>query len=44
MTPWVHRVKFSSTALEYIGNIVLNLLIVAGGITLFMLCVLLFAS
>ena len=32
MRPWVDRVTFSSSALEYIGNIILNLLIVAGGI------------
>lgn len=34
MRPWVDRVTFSSSALEYIGNIILNVLIVAGGILL----------
>lgn len=44
MRPWVDRVTFSSSALEYIGNIILNLLIVAGGILLLIVGVFLFAS
>ena len=32
MRPWVDRVTFASSALEYIGNIILNFLIVAAGI------------
>ena len=43
MRPWVDRVTFSSSALEYIGNI-LNLLIVAGGIILLIVGAFLFAS
>ena len=41
MRPWVDRVTFP--ALEYIGEILLNLLIVAGGIMLLMIGVFLFA-
>jgi hypothetical protein len=44
MRPWVDRVTFSSSALEYIGNIILNLLIVAGGIVLLIGGAFLFAS
>ena len=44
MTPWVDRVKFPSISLEYIGNIILNLLIVVSGIMLFMIASFLFAS
>ena len=44
MRPWVDRVTFSSTALEYIGNIILNLLIVVGGILLLIVGAFWFAS
>ena len=44
MRPWVDRVTFSSSALEYIGNIILNLLIVTGGILLLIIGAFLFAS
>jgi hypothetical protein len=37
MRPWVDRVTFLSSALQYITNIILNLLIVVGGIMLFMI-------
>jgi len=40
MTTWVMdrvRLAFPSSALPYIGDIILNLLIVASGITLFMI-------
>ena len=43
MRPWVDRVTFSSGALEYMGNIILNFLIVAGGILLLIVGVFLFA-
>ena len=43
MRPWVDRVTFSSSALEYIGDIILNLLIVAGGILLLIIGAFLFA-
>lgn len=43
MKPWVGRVTFPSSALEYVGDIVLNLLIVVGGIMLLMIGVFLFA-
>ena len=44
MRPWVDRVTFSSSALEYVGNIILNLLIIAGGIVLLIGGGFLFAS
>lgn len=44
MRPWVDRVTFSSSALEYIGNMILNLLIVAGGILLLVVGAFWFAS
>jgi hypothetical protein len=34
MTAWVHRVNYPSTALQFIGDICLNLLITAGAIAL----------
>ena len=43
MRPWVDRLTFSSSALEYVGNIILNLLIVVGGILLFIVGVSWFA-
>ena len=43
MTPWVHRVSYPSTILQYISDIFLTLLIAAGGIALLMLGILLFA-
>lgn len=43
MTPWVHRVSYPSTALQYIGDIILNLLIAVSAIALLMLGVFLFA-
>jgi hypothetical protein len=43
MRPRVDRVTFPSIALEYVGDIILNLLIVAGGILLLMIGVFLFA-
>jgi hypothetical protein len=43
MRPWVHRVSYPSTALQYIGDIFLNLLIATSGIALVMLGVFLFA-
>ena len=42
MTPWVHRVNYPATALQYIGDIFLNLLIVASTFALLMLGVFLF--
>lgn len=44
MRPWVDRVTFSSSALEYIGNIIFNLLIVAGLILLLVAGTFLLAS
>ena len=41
MRPWVDRVTFP--ALEYVGDIILNLLIAAGSIILLMIGVFLFA-
>ena len=43
MRPWVHRVSYPSTALQYIGDIFLNLLIAASGMALLMLSVFFFA-
>jgi len=43
MTPWVHRVSYPSTVLQYIGDIFLTLLIAVGGIALLMLGFLLLA-
>lgn len=42
MTPWVHRVTYPSTALHYIGNIILNFLLMAAT-ALLMFSVFLFA-
>jgi hypothetical protein len=42
MTPWVHRVSYPSTVLQYIGDVFLTLLIAAGGIVLLMLGIFLF--
>ena len=44
MRPWVDRVTFPSTALHYVADIVLNMLIVAGAFGLLMLLFLLFGS
>lgn len=44
MRPWVDRATFSSSSFEYIGNIILNFLIVAGGILLLVIGALLFTS
>ena len=41
MRPWVDRVTFP--ALEYVGDTILNLLIVAGGLMLLMIGLFLFA-
>lgn len=43
MTPWVHRVSYPATVLQYLGDLFLNLLIAIGGIALLMLGILLFA-
>jgi hypothetical protein len=43
MRPWVDRATFPLNALEYVGDIILNLLIMAGGIMLLMIGVFLFA-
>jgi hypothetical protein len=43
MRPWVHRVSYPSTALQYIADIFLNLLIAASGMSLLMLSVFFFA-
>ena len=37
MTPWVRRISYSSTTLQYVGDIILNLSIAASGIVLVML-------
>lgn len=37
MRPWVDRVTFPSTALQYLGDIILNLFIVASTFALLML-------
>ena len=44
MRPWVDHVTFSSSALEYVVNILLKLLIVVGGILLLIIGAFLFAS
>jgi hypothetical protein len=44
MIPWVHRVNYPSTALQYICDILLNVVIAASAIVLVMLGVFLFAS
>jgi hypothetical protein len=44
MRPWVDRLTFSSSALEYVGNLILNFLIVAAGILLLIVGAFLFAS
>ena len=43
MTPWVHRVSYPASVLQYLGDLVLTLLIAIGGIALLMLGILLFA-
>jgi hypothetical protein len=42
MRPWVDRVKFPSSALQYVADIILNMLIVASTFGLLMLVVFLF--
>ena len=42
MTPWVHRVSYPATVLQYLGDLFLTLLIAIGGIALLMLGILLF--
>jgi hypothetical protein len=44
MRPWVDRVTFPSSAFQYVGDIILNLLIVASTFALLMLGVLLLGS
>ena len=44
MRPWVDRLTFPSNALQYVGDIILNLLIVAGAFALLVLSVGLFGS
>lgn len=44
MRPWVDRLTFPSSALQYVGDIILNLLIVAGAFALLVLSVGLFGS
>ena len=44
MRPWVDRETFPSTAYQYVVDIILNMLIVAGTFGLLMLVVLLFGS
>ena len=44
MRTWVDRVTLSSSALEYLGNLILNFLIVACGILLLIVGAFLFAS
>jgi hypothetical protein len=44
MRPWVDRVTFPSSALQYVADIVLNMLIVVGTFGLLMLVVFLFGS
>jgi hypothetical protein len=44
MTPWIHRGTYTSTVLQYIGDMILNLLIAAAGIALLMLGAFLFAK
>jgi hypothetical protein len=39
MRPWVDRVTFPSTAFQYLGDIILNLFIVASTFALLMLSV-----
>jgi hypothetical protein len=43
MTPWVHRVSYPSTVLQYLGDLFLTLLIAIVGIALLMLGFLLIA-
>jgi hypothetical protein len=43
MRPWVHRGSYPSTALQYIADIFLNLLIAGTGMALLMLSVFFFA-
>jgi hypothetical protein len=42
MRRWIHRVSYPSTALQYIGDIFLNLLIAGSGIALWMFSVFFF--
>jgi hypothetical protein len=44
MRPWVDRVTFPTSALQYVGDIILNLFIVASTFALLMLGVLVFSS
>jgi hypothetical protein len=43
MRPWVERVTYPAFALQYIGDIVLNLFIAGSGIVLLMLGMFLFS-
>ena len=42
MRPWVDRITFPSSAVQYVGDIILNLFIVAGTFALIMLGIFLF--
>jgi hypothetical protein len=44
MRPWVDRITFPSNALQYLSEIILNMLIVVGTFGLLMLVVLLYGS
>jgi hypothetical protein len=44
MRPWVDRLTFPASGLQYAGDIILNLLIVAGTFALLVAVVLLFGS
>jgi hypothetical protein len=44
MRPWVSRLTFPSSALQYVGDMILNLFIVASTFGLLMAAVLLFGS
>ena len=43
MRPWVDRATFSSSALEYMANIIVSLLLVAGATILLIVGVFVFA-
>jgi hypothetical protein len=44
MRPWVDRVTFPSTALQYVADMILNMLIIVGTFGLLMFAVVLFGS
>jgi hypothetical protein len=44
MRPWVDRVTFPSSAVHYVTDLILNMVIVLGTFGLLMLAVLLFGS